>query len=360
MVKKTISRKLMEERPQEVGKIKLGGRGRAYKNSGGGTSYVPEKFDHFEVVTRARDGDGAFLRDEAVHAVVGPEPRELEGWLMYPEIEQNLLTQMREYAGKRPKVICDGESYRTDKGVEGPCPRLLNGECKCRPYCRLQLQLAASPHTLGYYVFRSRGWETTNNLQTAMEEMYLRFGALFLAPVKLICYQSEDHYTDAGKDMTGRSWKVALVLNMPMEQAALHMAEKKERLAAIRGRLLLTAGQVQADLDERDEEEAEEIADEFDPPKGVEASIGTQAKLDEVAENLQPVQMELGSEEPGEKDNLTLMIEDYRDTARELDLLDVEAETAIEAALSTQDEKKKQKVLKALERRFAEYQGAKT
>lgn len=363
-----ISRKLMEHRPQEIGKIKLGGRGKKKKTSGGSEMFLPERYDHFEVVTRARSGgDGAFVRDDAVHAVVGDEPRELEGVLMFPEIEQNLMTVMAEYAGRKPKVICDGEVQRNDKGKESPCARAQGGTCKCRPYGRLQLQLISSPHTGGYYVFRTRSWESINNIQTALEELYARFGTLFMAPVKLMCYQSEDQYQQDGKEMVGKSWKVALVLNMGYEKAATLMAESKERLEAVKERLMLTAGEVQKDLDETDEREAGEIADEFSPPKELEASVRTQEGLDEVVEGLKPVeQPEAPQNDPGSESEdqeqteeeretkLRGLVEEYRDAARSLDLLDATAEQFIKDGLE-HGSPLLGKVLKALERKMDQY-----
>jgi len=202
-----ISRSLMSPQPQEIGKIKLGGRGKAHRTSGGVDSYLPERFDHFEVTTMERDGkNGPFKRDEAVHEKVGAEPKELRGIIMYPEVEQNLMTSMRVYKGRKPSVKCDGDTQVNAQGKREPCTRLAGGTCECRPYCRLQLQLLASPHTGGYYVFRTRSWQTTNNLQTFLEETYARFGTLFQAPVKLMMYQSEDQYEVDGKEKVGRAY----------------------------------------------------------------------------------------------------------------------------------------------------------
>jgi hypothetical protein len=382
----------MGVRPQEVGKIKLGKRGAKKKSAGGADMFQPTRIDHFEIVTRERAGkDGAFVKDMAIHDIVGDKPTELEGTLGFHEIEDNLHTSMRLYAGRRAKIKCDGISQVNPEGKDSPCSKPEGMPCPngCKPYCRLHLQLHASPHTGGYHVLRTRSWESTNNVQTFMEETFARFGTLFQAPVKLMAYQSEDQYESGGKEMTGKSTKVALVLNMPYEAALLHMVQAKERLEAMKSRLMITAGEFTRELDERDEEDEAEIADEFSPPKGVDASVGTQAGIDEVVDSLEPVEPGEAQETPtvaesgdgaviGDIDNdsgtpygvvtasealeesmlkvepqRNILIE-LRDEAREANLLDATAEQFIKDALDSWNPTEIDKATRALNRRFAQ------
>lgn len=406
-----ISRNVMGVRPQEVGKIKLGGRGRKKKTSGGSNMYQPQRYDHFVVVTNERSGgDGAFVKDEAIHAIVGEKPTELEGTLGFHDIEDNLHTSMRLYAGRRAKIKCDGITQVNPEGRETPCSKPDGMPCpnNCKPYCRLHLQLRASPHTGGYHVLRTRSWQSTNNIQTFMEETFARFGTLFQAPVKLICYQSEDQYESGGKDMIGKSTKVALVLNMPYEEAMLHMVSAKERLDAMKERLLITAGDFTRELDERDEEDEGEIADEFSPPEGLDASLGTQEGLDEVVEGLEPVNgtgdegaptdpksddhcpscggeldpevdscphcgrtFSMCEDDDEDDENAMVGLEDamaevepqrniligLRDEARELNLIDATAEQFIKDALDSWNPKEIDRATRALSRRFDQVGG---
>ena len=71
-----ISEKLLAPRVQELGKIKIGGKGPVRTSSGGKEFQPPKKFDHFVVTTRERGEDGNFLRDDQVHAhpKVGEKP----------------------------------------------------------------------------------------------------------------------------------------------------------------------------------------------------------------------------------------------------------------------------------------------
>lgn len=285
-----INRSAMPVRPMEVGKIKIGGRGRARQTSGGGESYIPERFDHFKIVTLEREGEngkGAFMRDEAIHAAVGNEPRELLAWLMYPEVDQNLVTRFTQYKGRRMMVSCDGVEQRARDGTMAPCQRETPNSCPCKHSARLQVQLRAADQTGGYYVFRTSGANSTNFIQTALEEIYREFGTLFRAPIKLVMKETEDIYEVSGVEKTGKSWKVGVVLDMSIELARAYLVEQKREALAASRTLLLEAGAVQADLAEADVIEEGEYSDEFAPPQGVEASVGTHERLDALATELE-------------------------------------------------------------------------
>jgi hypothetical protein len=263
-----ISRKLLKRRPQEIGRIKIGGKGEL-RNKGKSNEFrLPVKFDHFVVTKHVRGSDENYIRDEQIHEhpSVGPEPTELAGLLMFDRPEDNFHSEMAIWKGrgKDSKVVtCDGETAtKLTTGEQGACALASGKECACKPYGRLHIQLWASPHTLGYHVFRTTSWESVNNIQTTLEDIYERFGTCYNAPVKLVAYPSEDRH-DGG---TSTSLKVGLVLAVPMEDAALRMARAQEHLQIARGEVKQIAASVHEDQDARDEEDARHIADEFFPP----------------------------------------------------------------------------------------------
>lgn len=370
-MKKLISRSFLEPRVQEIGKIKIGGRGKKQK---GGKGYQPEKYDHFKVVTLDRaGGDGAFILDDEIHGAVGEKPRELDGVLMFPEIWQNLQTSMVQYDGRTLAVRCDGEEMMdTETGEVSPCQRQVAGQCDCKPYGRLSVQLLASPTTEGYYTFRTTSWETVNNLQSALESIYERFGTLFQAPIKLKMYQSEDVYTDAkGQTMRGRSWKVHLLLNMSWQAAALKMVEAKELLDTTREKLMLRGETVVEQLDAQDKEEAAEIAGEFFPDEEEASDENVQEGEytiegegdDEPDEEIEePTPEEVPQEEtPPEEEadpKLIKVLEDLRDEARAANILDAKAEQFIKDAIESKKQEEVDKVIRALNRRFAQAEKA--
>lgn len=307
-----ISRQLLRARPQELGKIKIGGKGEERQSSGGKTFRLPVKYDHFVITTRRRGEDGNFERDEAIHAKLGDEPRELAGVLMYPTVEENFHAEMVQYKGREKVWSCDGETARNLKTDQaGECPRLKGGECRCKPYMRLTMQLWDAP-VMGYHVFRSTSWETTNNLQTALEELFDTFGTLFKAPVKLILYPATVEYQEGNQSKSSTAYMVGLTLAYSMEDVAERMVAAKRIMTTTREQLRMLSSGVQQDLAERDAEEAADIADEYFPEGAVQASVGTQERLDGFKQDLgkEGQDFEVVEDEAGEPDAGASPVED--------------------------------------------------
>lgn len=280
-----IKRSFLPRRPQEIGRIKIGGLGEVRNKGKKNEFQLPEKFDHFVVAKHVRGRDNNYVRDDEIHGKLGTaKPTELRAILMFDKPEENFHSEMALWRGrgKEGKVLsCDGETATNVKtGETGPCPlasgkeycaRIENrkGEkepCTCKPYGRLHLQLWDSPHTLGYHVFRTTSWESVNNIQTTLEDIYERFGTCYQAPVKLVAYPSEDRYEGG----VSTSLKVGLVLAMGIGEAAQYIGKRRLELAAAKGETKLLAAAVREDQEARDEEDEDLIAAEFAPPSTVE------------------------------------------------------------------------------------------
>jgi len=278
-----ISRKMLKRRPQELGKIKIGGKGAEKGSSSGKTFRQPVKYDHFVVTSRARGQDGNFELDRTIHGHpdVGSHPTSLAGVLMYETPEENFHAEMALYRGRTQKVsTCDGEErVLLGTGERTRCAKLEGKECDCKPYGRLHVQLWASPHVLGYHTFRTTSWESVNNIQTALQEIYERFGSCYQAPIRLVLYPAEKQYQQGGETRVSTSYVVGLVLAMSLEEAAKRMVETRRQLDLTRNELRLVAGEVAADQDRIDLEEAEDISEEFFPDESITASVQTQDTL---------------------------------------------------------------------------------
>lgn len=254
---------LLRARPQELGKIKIGGVGKELDSKRGGKYRQPVKYEHFVVTTRVRGADGNFLRDEAIHAIVGDKPTTLEGRLMFEDVEEIFHSSMDHYEGKTRKTsTCDGE-FRTilDTGATEPCYRANGGECPCKPYGRLAIQLLHAP-LFGFHVYRTTSWESTNNIQSALKDIFNTFGTLYHVPVRLVVYPSEDHHNGS----VSTSQKVGLVLAMSMQEVAGHIASARQYSSLAMGvEVKQLAAGVNAELAARDVEEAAIIREEFFP-----------------------------------------------------------------------------------------------
>src|SRR5690606_26575277 len=109
-------------------------------------------------------------------------------------------------------------------------------------------------------------WETTANIQSALRDIYERFGTCYNAPVKLVVYPASVSYTEKGQEKTSEAYMVGLVLGMSMERVAGHMLSAQRPVATTKTQLKQLAAGVQQDLAKRDEEEAADIAEEYFPP----------------------------------------------------------------------------------------------
>lgn len=257
-----ISSKLLAPRPQQLGRIKIGRLGDTVKGKAGKADWrKPVKIDHFIVTTNERGADGNFVRDDRIHGLIGEQPTELEGFLMYETPEENFHSEMVQYRGrgKDGKVwSCDGETaHNLKKGSTGECLRLSGKKCKCKPYARLHLQLLHG-HTMGYHFFRTTSWESVANIQTFLQDIYKRFGTCYQVPVRMTVYPAEDRH-DKG---VSTSYKVALTLSVTMAEAAQQIAQHREYLKLARGEIKALAAGTQEELGATDGDDA----DEFFPP----------------------------------------------------------------------------------------------
>lgn len=165
-------------RMPEIGKIKIGRVGDPRPTrSGEGTWQPPQKLDHFIVTSMRRGQDGNFLRDEAVHAVLGDKPRELPIKLLSNDPDVNLVSRYAYYKGKM-HLFCQGDGERAwrqerpqAQRVERACPCefLISGECKINGIFRCLIDLPGMPSLGGVYVFRTTGRNSVENLYTAMD-----------------------------------------------------------------------------------------------------------------------------------------------------------------------------------------------
>lgn len=280
----SISAKLLEPRLPELGKIKIGGKGKLIKSRNKKEFRLPEKYDHFRVVTGSKNDQDQWIPDGRVHGEVGEKPTELDVRLIFDEPEQNFQYYLAAYDGRTLRCRGNGEeAFDEELGKKIPCTCPLlkqhEGEYKgpkrpvkkvtCKPHGRLSVALEAAETFGGFYVFRTTSWETIRNLSTQLQLFRSQFGFLAGLPLKLVIYPAQDTYESDGETRTSKSYKVALVLRADYQEAARLAAaayEHRQTLALPSGASMAEAHQrLLKAAEEQEVEEAAAISAEFHP-----------------------------------------------------------------------------------------------
>ena len=163
----------------EVGKIKIGGKGKQVTSSNGKKFNPPVRFDHFVVTTTERDQDGNFIADadmmKRLAAHTGSDkPREIPIRLPFDSIDLNFYTSYQMYTGN--KCVCrgDGETATqySDKGERAvkchpdTCEYLKAGKCKVSGI--LSCHIPLSMEVGGLYRFRTHSWNSVSNILASL------------------------------------------------------------------------------------------------------------------------------------------------------------------------------------------------
>lgn len=192
-------KKGLNPRLAEIGKIKIGGKGKEITNRNNKKQRVPVKFDHFKVTTTERDKDGNFIPDpDVMEALDSDKPRELKVRLPFDDIDMNFFTSYQFYVGAKLKCKGDGEqATRRDKdGNETEvtcdtekCEYILpdaKGATKCKVSGILSCYLSDSPAFGGVYRFRTHSWNSVSNILAALTEFQRNTGGILQGiPMKL-------------------------------------------------------------------------------------------------------------------------------------------------------------------------------
>lgn len=216
--------KNLAPRLAERGKIKIGAKGAPITSRQGTTFQPPQKLDHFVVTTLERGADGNFVRDEAVHALIGDQPRRIPVRLLFNDIEMNFMSRYACFAGRQMWCAGDGETAQrmTRDGaretVQCPCPRIeqgYQGKDRCKVNGALSLIIDGIPGVGNVWTFRTTSWNSVQNLTSAMYQIKaLSGGVLAGLPIDLVLAPKEVTAPD-GKMM--KAWIVSMQFSGTVE-----------------------------------------------------------------------------------------------------------------------------------------------
>jgi len=175
-----ISKKVLQLSLPEIGKIKIGMKGKVMTSRGGKKFQPPSKLDHFLITKLDRDGSGNFVKDEKMHKLIGSDtPKEIPIMLMFNDVEANIQTRLVCYNGKKVWCSGDGESaqqatmvdnqlnYSVRNKVACPCKRLEQdhkGKDRCKPSGRLSCLIKGAEIVGGCWVLRTTSWNTIQSI----------------------------------------------------------------------------------------------------------------------------------------------------------------------------------------------------
>lgn len=216
--------KNLAPRLAERGKIKIGAKGAPITSRQGTTFQPPQKLDHFVVTTLERGADGNFVRDEAVHALIGDQPRRIPVRLLFNDIEMNFMSRYACFVGRQMWCAGDGETAQrmTRDGaretVQCPCPRIeqgYQGKDRCKVNGALSLIIDGIPGVGNVWTFRTTSWNSVQNLTSAMYQIKaLSGGVLAGLPIDLVLAPKEVTAPD-GKMM--KAWIVSMQFSGTVE-----------------------------------------------------------------------------------------------------------------------------------------------
>ena len=180
----------------EIGKVKIGFKGKEITSKQGKQFQPPNKLDHFIITGLERGPDGNFIKNAEIHKEIGDKPKELDVRLLYDDPDLNFLTRYACYSGTKLWCTGDGETAARLTGENGqratvkcPCEHLesgYKGGPKCKPSGVLSVMLDNSPIVGGVHKLRTTSFNSVTNILSSMAMISrITGGVLAGIPLKL-------------------------------------------------------------------------------------------------------------------------------------------------------------------------------
>ncbi len=271
-----ISENILRTRLAEIGRIKIGGLDETVRKTQSGKEWqMPVKYDHFVVTGMERDEKGNFRRDDSIHALIGPEPKELRIRLLYNDPDLSFRTQLALYSGKT--CCCRGDGITAEKldrktgelvQVQCPCSELEKESNGCKPHGVLTCLLEQAQLCGGVYRFTTTAWNSIRSISSSLNFIVACTGGKIAGLPLMLKYFKK---TTIRKDGTPTTIPVVTIVYEGSPVQLLEQAvdtEKKRLSAGIRMELL--ENQVRQEIANpviiEDEEDIPEFHPEEPPP----------------------------------------------------------------------------------------------
>jgi len=197
----------------EVGKIKIGRKGKKMNQGQRNEFRLPEKLDHFLITTMEKDGEDNFLIDKELHTILKSleNLKKIPVTLLHDSIPANLQTRYACYKGTN--IFCQGNGKKAVRIIEKvetevkcPCDRLLanypNKKEKCKPNATLSVIINGAEIVGGVWKFRTVGFNSVKNLIASMELIKtITGGPLAGLPLELILTPKTAKDSESGRNV---------------------------------------------------------------------------------------------------------------------------------------------------------------
>lgn len=276
--------------PPVLGRISIG---RMIERNG---KRLPEKDDQFTITTQVQNKDGWITHpyDEALRKAANGKIRSIPVTVMFSDPDLNLRAEYSLFDRTTSRPVCcgNGETCKrvTAEGIQSlPCPSPSGCEwgakAGCKPYGRLNVQIAEQDDALGSFIFRTTGFNSIRTIAARLSYFQAVSGDL-LACLPLSMKLRAKSTTQSHRapvyyvDLTIRE---GTTLEEAISEACALSKQRKE------------VGHYQAALDsaarvgfengafEETEEEIPDVLEEFFPEDGEDAGRGEGARSGAVA-----------------------------------------------------------------------------
>ena len=243
---------------QELGKIKIGAKGKTTTSKKGKIYRPPEKHEYFTIVTTEIDKNGDWVLDSNFP---NNKPTKLNITLLYNDPSENFYTQYAAYT--KIGRVCHGDGERAITSTSeiktcNPSECLLFQERECKPNGILSVVLRDNPRLGGVYKFRTTSYNTIRNILSSMFLLQNRTGGL-LAGIPLVLKISPQ----TTKTKTGITTTIHVV-NLEFEGTDDELATATERARSADERMK-GLHPTPTQIENETIEEIQDVADEFYP-----------------------------------------------------------------------------------------------
>ena len=281
----------------ELGKIKMGMKGKEIESKQGNKFRPPQKLDHFIITTMERTEDGDLVADDGLMEILKKSDKaridkkgNLAGIpirLLYNDIDLNFPTRLAAYVGGKCVCSGDGEKATTRAGLEKTCPcdqvePGYEGKEKCKYNGKLYCVIEGTTSVGACHVLRTTSFNTVQSIIGGLAFIQAAAGGqLAFLPLLLVITPKSTVIPTTGAPVT--VYVASIVYNgdiNELRQTALGMAKDKAQYLIEMDSVEEKAKHAMATAVESDEEQLE-VNEEFYPDS-------IDVKVAEVVEDKKP------------------------------------------------------------------------